>query len=388
MIAVGVYLSLAAVELARIVLYEEARSYAAGVHSWERAPVPAAMPTVANADSASNLPVVGFPGGELARGAAGRAGGSPAVDPDIVTRWLKRQRPPGGPDGTLPFRWTSDEAHLVEPVAGPILVVPLFLARPDVPGRGVPVRIVLENVPHGSVVLADFVLAENGWYAGAWFLPPLLGEQSWDDVATGWRELGEADRRAQAMEQGNLVARWFDNWRELKPWHPPPGPPAISLKVFVGNTFVPADLLEGSDDRRRLGVGIGDLLWRSELPTEGFGFHPWETTPEGFRFRWTRLRASLPLEVAGHELLFRLRADHPDIATNPVVTRIYWGATELRSVSIDGSGWHDIVLRAPSPPGSRAVLTVSVDRTWTPLDAGGSKDARPLGVAMTVVEWR
>jgi hypothetical protein len=387
-IALGVYLVLSAVELTRILLYDGPRSYEAGLYPWELAPAPVVSSTAANAPSVGSVVVVGFAGGELTRGPMGRAGGAPGIDPHLAWQWLEDQRPPSGPDSTLPFRWTRNEAYLLKPVMGPILVVPFYLARPDIPGPEVPVRIALEVIPGGNVVLGNFVLTENGWDSAAWFLPPLLGEQAWDGAVTGWQEVVEAESQAQAMKQGNWFARWFDNWRHFKPWQPPPGRSLIGLHVLVGNTFVPADLLEGSDDQRRLGVGIGDLAWRSELPAEGFGFHPWETTPEGFGFSWTRLRASLPLEVESDELSFRLRADHPDIATNPVVTRIYWGATQLRSVSIDASGWHEVVLRAPDPEGSRAVLTISVDRTWTPADKGVSNDTRELGVAMTKVKWR
>ena len=67
------------------------------------------------------------------------------------------------------------------------------------------------------------------------------------------------------------------------------------------------------------------MEWTSSLPipTDGLGFHPWETDIFGTRFRWTRrLWANQRLDVEGSEGTVRLRSDHPGLETEPLTVEI------------------------------------------------------------------
>ncbi|MFQ5743419.1 MAG: hypothetical protein ACE5HV_07505 [Acidobacteriota bacterium] len=322
-LAVAAYLLLSAVELVRILLFERPTVYAAGFYDWEEAPGP--------------------------EGASSR------------------------------FRWTRQEAYLLEPVEGPVVRIPIFLYRPDMPGPQVPVTISLEDRE-----LDELLLDHNGWYEVAAYLPPLLGQESWAEVQQGW---AATTATASGTSSRSVLARWFADWQELKPWHRRPGPPSVWLHFEPGSSFVPAQLTDTSD-RRRLGVGVGELDWSREVPAEGLGFYPWETDPDGIAFRWTRLRASQPLVAGGREALFSLRADHPDIEQRPVTVEITWQARPLLTVRLHQRGWRQVRVPIGVPEGTAGVLSIHVDRTWNPSLAGVSPDTRSLGVAMTEVSWQ
>jgi len=288
---------------------------------------------------------------------------------------------------SAPFRWTGAEAALLRPIDAPVLHVPLRLSRPDVPGPRVRVGIRVHDRPVESLTLD-----ENGWFGVDTYLPPVLGPELWAEVEAGWRELEEARAREADRPPGsNWLVSWWSNWQELKPWHPPPGPPSVWIDMEVDPTFVPSELVEDSDDSRTLGVGVGELAWRQELPAEGHGFYAWETTPNGTRFRWTRRWASQPVQAPPGltGLSVSIRATHPDIAERPVDVVVYWGPRKVARETLRDHVWLRISLPEPSPTASGVpVLSFEVDRTWNPQERGVSEDARELGVMVAELHRR
>lgn len=125
----------------------------------------------------------------------------------------------GPPDEAAPpgarFRWTRARAVLREPVRGRMLSVPVYLARPDVPGREVSLELEI-----GGVHVPAIQLSRNGWHVFTYDLQALWGEQRWTTE------------------------------------------PTVTLLVTVNPPVVPARV-GGSADRRELGVGLGEIQWGS-----------------------------------------------------------------------------------------------------------------------------
>jgi hypothetical protein len=136
--------------------------------------------------------------------------------------------------GSLRFRWTGGRALLLEEVKGPVLHLPLYLARPDLPGAQVVLHVSLDGVP------ADRVIFErNGWHQVAYDLRTVLGKARWAAL--------EAQGDRHSMERRNNTIR------------------AIWVQLRVEPTFVPAAVGE-STDARTLGVGVGELAWSGDWP--------------------------------------------------------------------------------------------------------------------------
>ena len=73
-----------------------------------------------------------------------------------------------GAVGDSAFRWTGDLAHLVRPVGGSVMSLPLYAARPDIPETAASVSIFVNDR-----VLDRVDLRDNGWHEAAYYLPPL-----------------------------------------------------------------------------------------------------------------------------------------------------------------------------------------------------------------------
>jgi hypothetical protein len=100
-----------------------------------------------------------------------------------------------------------------EPVRGQILRVPVYLARPDVPGREVSLALRI-----GGVHVPTIQLSRNGWHVFTYDLRALWGEQRWTTETT------------------------------------------VTLLVTVSPPVVP-ERVGGSSDSRELGVGLGEIQW-------------------------------------------------------------------------------------------------------------------------------
>jgi len=113
----------------------------------------------------------------------------------------------------LKFRWTRGHAAVKEPVRGPVLTLPLYLARPDISRQPIMLHV---NV--GGVPVHPATLTRNGWHKLTYDLVTILGEP-----------------------------------RERLPR-------TVTLEFTVIPAVVPA-LVGPSDDRRELGVGLGVISW-------------------------------------------------------------------------------------------------------------------------------
>lgn len=282
---------------------------------------------------------------------------------------------PSEPGTTMRFHWSRAEGAMLRPVDGAVLNLMLYETHPRIPEEGIPVTLEV-----GDQVIDEFRILRNGWHSLEYYLPPILGADAWSQVEAGWVERA----RTEAAVAGG---GWFARWQELKPWHRRAGPPSIWIRIEVGSTFVPSELLE-TDDARTLGVGVTDAHWQSGLPPEGIGFHPWELDAEGVPFRWTRSWASQPLDVAGTEAHFNLLASNPDLDQTPVSVQIFWDERPVAEIDLRDRSWAAVNLSAADLGRELGVLSFHVDRTWSPAVAGISADARQLGIAVTEIEWR
>jgi hypothetical protein len=111
--------------------------------------------------------------------------------------------------------------------------------------------------------------------------------------------------------------------------------------------------------------------------------------------RWSSRAGVLCVDPAATRIGLRFRIVDPRILTLPRLVTVRHGEREIDRFEIRGL---DIVTRTVDLPGGRPSdsealpfgecsaasqrLVVSVNRTWSPLDSGFSRDARHLGVAV------
>jgi len=258
------------------------------------------------------------------------------------------------------FRWTGERAALARSPEGRVITLTFYAGRPDLSEQQVSTRIALNDVPLDRVSHG-----EPGWHERSYYLPPVLGAIS------------------ESAFEGPMPAP-LSGWQELRPWSPPAE--ATWLALFTEPTFVPTSAA-GSDDRRELGIGVGELRWSNELPAAGVGFHPEETTADEIAFQWTsRLWASRPLATA--DLRLALRADHPDIAQSPVQVTVYWNERAVATARLGDHEWSSVTPATEQIGPSPGVLSIAVDRTWSPARSGVSDDERELGVAVSFSSGR
>lgn len=271
-----------------------------------------------------------------------------------------------GREGAV-FRWTRANASLLRRVQGPVLRVPLLMTgRPDMPPERLVVDLLLDDQP-----LTRVAIDRPGWTEVAAYIPPLLGPGRWGEVvdSLSWTT-------SQARDS---------IWQELRPWRRHGAPPRMWLGVRPHHTFVPARLSD-NPDRRQLGVGIGNLEWQEDVGPEGLGFHEWESDPRGVPFRWTGRWASQPMDGKDEDFWIWLRASHPDIDQRPVEVTFFRGANEVRTEVLTTHRWRRVDFQgrvSRSDEGESPVLSLRVDRTWSPARHGVPDDTRELGVAMS-----
>lgn len=138
-----------------------------------------------------------------------------------------------------------------------------------------------------------------------------------------------------------------------------------------------------------------NALFLAELPEGECGFYEWETwnaqgierwpTDVPLRIRWTGMRASMPIpDFWKHkDWSLYVYAGHPDLSHNPVRLTMYAGEDIIKTVTFAEQRWLVIPI-ASSLISRHSMVTFQVNRTWNPLLAGLSPDARDLGVAIAI----
>ncbi len=274
---------------------------------------------------------------------------------------------PDGSNATLLFRWSEPVSTIRRPVEAPVLG--LMVYRPEDAEGQVDVAFSLDGEP------LDAYTVGQGAYWFRFYLPSILAPDKWTDARV------RLDERVRA-EAEQAVVGWFANWQELKPWSRPPAPPSIEIDTRL------ATVAPGSESPDAPIAGIATVEWLDELPTDGAGFHGEIGEADGFAFRWTRRWASLPLRVAGSEAVLRIRAIHPDIDREPVTVSVFWNERPVESVPLSNTDWTEVAVALGAEVGATGVLSIHVDRTWSPARAGVSEDRREFGVAFGDVAWR
>jgi len=251
------------------------------------------------------------------------------------------------PERLTLFRWSAARATLVVPAAGTVVAIPLYMAKRDIEAAPVGVSVSVDAEMLGAVTIRS-----NGWLVERYYLPPVLSRGN------------ETDGAAR--------------------------PESIAFGFDVARPFIPASLVTGSDDRRLLGVGVGPFEWSDSVDEKGLGLAPWESEPDGRRFRWTtRTWASLPLRVRGERATVLVRAAHPDIDATPVGLEVYWNERRVQTLRLTSHDWQTLELSAREDLATiQGVLTLHVDRTWNPAADGVSRDDRDLGVAISEIAWQ
>ena len=288
-----------------------------------------------------------------------------------------------GTEARLFLRWSSPNSTLQRPIGGPVLGLTVY--RPPEAEDLVGVTFEIGGQP------LDAYAVGAGVYTFHYYLPAILPEL-W---AQARERLADRARREAARASGGWLARW----QELQPWRLPAPPPSVQIGVTVTPDAPDAGSghLSGAAEGDRPGrqgatwprpwVGMATELWLEELAPTGSGLHAEGTDTDGRRVRWTRLWASQPLNAEGTQGSLRVRAGHPDIVPNPVRVRLFWDGQPSGGVSLTNYDWTWVPFTVPAEAAS-GVLTITVDRTWSPRRAGMSADRRELGVLVGGLRWR
>ena len=331
----SLYLALSAVELVRILNFDRSREYDAGFYPWEEVQIDGA---------------------------------------------LRR------------YEWTrGDTGYILRPLWAPVVRIPLYLSRYELPPEGVTVRLYTDER-----LFDEVVLDAPGWHERDYYLPAVLGADPWGAgdprmSLEGVAELDPVLGSEPFLRPRSVLQPVPDYIRAFTEWHSPPGPPSQWFRVEVSDTFVPSEHADTADDRD-LGIAAGEILWSSGVPPEGLGFFPWEDLG-GERIRWTGgwafapERASAPANGRPRGR-FRLRTASTDATTDPVRVAVYWGSDRVALLELHNTAWQDAEFRLPAGASLDGVLSIRSSRTWNPGRAGLSQDNRQLGVAVTPVRWR
>jgi hypothetical protein len=125
-----------------------------------------------------------------------------------------------------------------------------------------------------------------------------------------------------------------------------------------------------------------------------FGLYRPEKDEAGRAFRWTRAEAAWPIDIRGRIIQIPLMISHPDVERRPVQARVFLLPNSLRGEVFLGeanwsaSGWKTLEFPIPSGLSGKAIVLLKIDRTWSPREAGGSKDSRRLGAAVGPVAFK
>jgi hypothetical protein len=123
------------------------------------------------------------------------------------------------------------------------------------------------------------------------------------------------------------------------------------------------------------------------------GFYPLEYGPDGTPMRWSSASGVLCLEPGAGRVQLRFAVVDLRVAALPRLVRLELNSVDLDGFVISTAGVVTRVVSLAGAPGSArtgsrfvdctpdsVLLRVSVDRTWSPADAGFGSDPRRLGV--------
>ncbi|MHB1377886.1 MAG: O-antigen ligase family protein [Candidatus Humimicrobiaceae bacterium] len=119
--------------------------------------------------------------------------------------------------------------------------------------------------------------------------------------------------------------------------------------------------------------------WPAVWGANTFGFN----LPEGYGEdspRFTEADAGFCLEKKGSILTFSLKAQNPDIASNPLFVKIYMDYKLFTTVKLKDTVWHKYKLKIPQNGMDFFTITLINSRTFVPMEWGINDDTRELGV--------
>ncbi len=173
--------------------------------------------------------------------------------------------------------------------------------------------------------------------------------------------------------------RFIDGgWKTLAYYLPGDARGRLSISLDTSPAFTTPE------DARDLGVVLAPIRWR-ELGSEPTGAYPPETGIDGRRFRWASGVACFPLPDTA-EVDVGLRADNPDLESEPLTVILTRAGAPDQSVSLGDRDWSSVTM--PGGDGADDVICVQTSRTWNPRVETGSADARELGVAVSLPEMQ
>jgi len=119
--------------------------------------------------------------------------------------------------------------------------------------------------------------------------------------------------------------------------------------------------------------------WPSFQASNTFGFN----LPQGYGDdspRFTEADAGFCLEKKGSILTFSLKAQNPDIETNPLFVKIYTDYKLFTTIKLNDAMWHKYKFKIPQNGMDCFTITLINSRTFVPKEWGINDDTRKLGV--------
>ncbi len=119
-----------------------------------------------------------------------------------------------------------------------------------------------------------------------------------------------------------------------------------------------------------------------DLANVEYGFHAWETDPDGRRFRWTTRLARLHLPATVSSVDIPIRALHLEPAPRPITVSVSFDGHLVEEISLGDDAWRVLSFDLPEKPeGDVYTFDIALPYTWRPADAvPGSSDERQLGI--------
>lgn len=217
-----------------------------------------------------------------------------------------------------------------------------------------------------------------------------LGSVKSDSFGQVWRSQSASAVRAE-VDVLKCGGCWNDcTWPEILSHEPQYVNPRVEkirrgLAGQVTGPSAPITLVDRI--RRQAGVGKDAQTLHPGLRADSihlaYGWHQPENLPPAIR--WTKEQAAAYLEIPanGKRLGLRVLSLHPDLVEKPVELRVALDEIDLAPARVARRGWETLWFNVPeSERGKTVKVTLSVDRTWTPLQSSGTTDSRALGLAV------